>query len=82
MLKLKLQFFGHLMQKANSLEKILILGKTEGWKKRGQQSKRRLDGITDSMGLSLSNLREIEKDREIWYTAVHGVEKSSTQLSD
>ena len=82
MLKLKLQFFGHLMQKANSLEKILILGKTEGWKKRGQQSKRRLDGITDSMGLSLINLREIEKDREIWYTAVHGVEKSSTQLSD
>ena len=82
MLKLKLQFFGHLMQKANSLEKILILGKTEGWKKRGQQSKRRLDGITDSMGLSLSKLREMVKGRGAWRAAVHGVSKSQLQLSD
>ena len=82
MLKLKLQYPGHWIRRADSLEKTLTLGKLEGRRRRGRQRMRRLDGITDSMGLSLSNLREIEKDREIWYTAVHGVEKSSTQLRD
>ena len=76
MLKLKLQFFGYLMPRANSLEKTLMLGKTEGQWRRGQQKMRRLDRITDSMDMNLSKLREIVKDREAWYSAIHGVTKS------
>ena len=82
MLKLKLQYFGQLMQKADSLEKILRLGKIEGRWRRRQQRMRRLDSITDSMGMNLRKLWEIVKDREDWHAAVHVVEKSQTRLSD
>ena len=82
MLKLKLQYFGHLMRRLNSLEKTLMLGGVGGRSRRGRQRIRWLDGITDAMGMSLSELRELVIDRETWRAAIHGVAKSRTRLSD
>ena len=82
MLRLKFQYFGHLIQRADSFEKTLVLGKIEGRRRRGQQRMRWLDDITDSINASLSELRELEMDREAWHAVIHGVAKSRTQLRD